>query len=513
MEAATMCDVYRFADFTIVAAHASGGEVGCFRERDGITHFPFFVEIPGTKAEKIDAAATKARILFDSYGRTKGGFGVEPPIYGRAWVLQEQLLSPRMLIFDGPQIRWECVCSHGSERSPRGGMSRHAGHMKAIRMGVLDDVDFFTEMEKGRALDPDPLHRNIRHQYWLNVIMNYTHRGMTAKSDRVVALDGIARALSQKTDEEYVAGLWKGYLRTGLLWGIPHYKEYTPTVEDAFDFDDPRNSLVRHKEPVAPSWSWMSVTLPVTYTIPALVPIPGICTVLDVKVTGTPAKEEGTIKISGHVRKGYVNSIYPYAIREAAKECPSMTFCNRSGRRDYFTFRGRNFPPSEYFIFSPTKPSGKDVLNSSDWRLVRGQWRPDQILDPNTEITFVAIAQDRRGVKEGTLSHRRTDQDPLHVFALGLVPTGRAKDEYTRVGYAEWEHCSWYGYKCGYKNFVGNGNVEKMEGWRGVFSKDLSYGVKQRDGEHAHAFEHDELPDLKKYHKSVCVEETVLAIV
>lgn len=104
-EAATMCDVYRHAVLKIGAAHATGGEIGCFMERDGLLHFPFIVDIPPT--HDTSESAKPHRFRFDSYGREQGVGGPEPALYGRAWVLQEQLLSPRMLIYDGSQVRWE----------------------------------------------------------------------------------------------------------------------------------------------------------------------------------------------------------------------------------------------------------------------------------------------------------------------------------------------------------------------------------------------------------------------
>lgn len=167
-----MCDVYRYATFTIVAAHAPGGDVGCFEDRDGILQFPFFIEIPNSTIASQEPSKAP-RILFDCYGRLQGGLGREPPLYGRSWVLQEQLLSPRMLIFDGSQIRWECNCMHGSERSPLGGMSRHIGHQKAIRAGVMEDKEFFPAPD---PTDPIPdIEARIQHLNWIYAIMDYTY--------------------------------------------------------------------------------------------------------------------------------------------------------------------------------------------------------------------------------------------------------------------------------------------------------------------------------------------------
>ncbi|KAF2643257.1 HET-domain-containing protein [Massarina eburnea CBS 473.64] len=201
-EAATMCDVYRNAVFKIAAAHAAGGDTGCFIDRDGLLHFPFLVDI---LPSGLPSGSTKPhRFQFDSYSREQGLGGPDPPLYGRAWVLQEQLLSPRMLIYDGSQVRWECASGHGSERSPLGGMSRHIGHQRSIRAGIFDPEEFFDLPQ----IDDKHFAARFQLQNWCYGVMDYTHRGMTQPSDRLVAIHGIAQALDRHTTREYYAGIW-----------------------------------------------------------------------------------------------------------------------------------------------------------------------------------------------------------------------------------------------------------------------------------------------------------------
>lgn len=82
-EAATMCDVYRGAALTLAAAHAPGGDIGCFEDRDGILQFPFVVNLPHSRSD--NPKSKQHRILFTSLGRGQGLGGPEPPLYGRAW--------------------------------------------------------------------------------------------------------------------------------------------------------------------------------------------------------------------------------------------------------------------------------------------------------------------------------------------------------------------------------------------------------------------------------------------
>jgi hypothetical protein len=184
-----------------------------------------------------------------------------------------------------------------------------------------------------------------------------------------------------------------------------------------------------------------------------------------------------------------------------------------TGGKQFFTFRDRSFSPMDYFIFSPTKVTGsKNTIESSKWRLVRGKWRPDQVLDPSTEITFIAIAQQNTGeVKYKVPTHN--EDDPLDVYTIGLVPTGKAEGEYIRVGYAVFESCTWYGYQCGPESRPGR-DIEKVEGWRAMLSRDPGYGAKPGTKDaHGHRFEPNMTPGLANYHKSVVAEEKVVVIV
>lgn len=526
-EAATMCDVYQYADLTLAAAHASGGNVGCFKNRDGLLQVPFVVEVP-----QKEFPGSPAHIVFTSYGRSEGLGGPSPPLYGRAWVLQEQILSPRMLIFDGSQLRWECLTTHASERTYSGGMSRHAGHQKAIRKAIVEDEDFFTIGDGA----------HYQHMNWCYAVMDYTHRGMTQSKDRLVALAGIAQALGRYTKSEYLAGLWSQFFWTGMLWSISHVNEYVSTTQDAFDLD--KNPHTRHPEPIAPSWSWASVTVPVVYPTPTITSLDPICHFQSSDMVGGAAVQTGRVWIKGHTRKGFVNAIYPYAIREApSKKLGHMTMQKHEGQKDRIIYQGRAIDPNAYFLFSHTRPNlakfwGSDLhptiqlTRNADWRLVRGTFRPDEIISPMKEITFLAIAQQHAGTRPPSFRTTHEPDDPLSVYTVALVPvrgSGEKTVEYRRVGYAVWTDCAWYGYNCGQKERPGLG-VERPgkwtpeHGWQtndGLFDT-LSWWTKWKDLElyksgggakHVHEYEADALPNFKKYRNSVDITEEVVVIV
>ena len=438
--------------------------------------------------------------------------------------------------FGEVSFRWNVQTCRTSESSPA---RHHAQHQKAVRQGIMHNIEFFSNQ--------DVMDRNfgarMQHLYWCYTVMDFSHRGISQSKDRLIALAGVAQAIVRRTDSHYLAGLWSRFFWAGLLWSIPHTREYTPTTMDAFSIED--NKQVRHTESLAPSWSWASVTVPVVYPSPTLVNLDVICNILSVSTSPIAAVQAGRAEICGHVRKGYVNAIYPFAIQEAISRHRShMMMQKPEGQQNLMTFRGRAFPPNNYFLFSKKRPKmpyllGSDLRPTSyltrswNWRFVRGTFRPDEIISCEQEITFLAIAQQHVGHKASSFLETHESGDPLRVHTIALVPAdqdGQNAGEFRRVGYAVWSDCAWYGYNCGQKQQPGAGKVRpgrwtEEHGWEinDYFFDTLSWWTKWDDLElykrnkrmkHVHEYKAaDALPDLKKYDKDVGIEERTVVIV
>jgi hypothetical protein len=530
-EAATMCDVYQCAVLTIAATHAPGGDTGCFAPRDGLLQLPFYIEVP-----HVTATDAHIRIVFASYGRTSVVGGGDAVLFRRSWVLQEQLLSHRILMFDGTSLKWECLSMHGSETSPTSGTTRYTNYHKAVRTGIMDDHEYFDPPKGAKTLPQDHVFwAQMQVQYWCEMVMEYTHRGMTKPEDRLVALSGIAKALNRHTNKEYWAGLWSQYFTTGLLWGISHGSGIFLTSYNASDTG--QNEKSRHKDAIAPSWSWASVTTAVLYGQGELLNFDRICDVVNVSVSGSVKIQTGSATIRGHVRRGYLNPVYPHAIQEAVAELPHMTAPPPTKRRrlEYSNFKDRLFDPDRYFLISEKHPapSLKDTspLNTSkngNFRLMRGCFQPDELIDPCTEITFIAIAQRHFGSQLTSLLHTHDDEAALRVHTLALVPTEGKPGEYRRVGLAIWEQCAWYGYLCGWKderdrrvyrpaNYLDNGYFQDDSWWdwlaRKIWWDDLEALNECKKGKHKHAYKADTLPELGMYHPNIKVSEETVVII
>lgn len=454
-EAVQMCDIYRNATLTLGAAHASGGEEGCFfNVTEGMRYLPLVVELD---VRTPDHDHIRCRPVFEGRGRgmepNEMSLSAEPALHGRAWVLQEQLLSLRSLSFDGPKLRWNCLETDGSMMVILDDYFMEPLFYATVRNLLADEKDFFTN-RRG-------------YSQWYELVQEYTHRGMTIPSDRLFALAGIAVAIAKTTKAQYCAGLWVEDLFQGLLWHVPHV-DMSPTAFTQKAFDLNRNKHVRHEHLLAPTWSWASVTMPITY--PGLLdPFPMSYIWMNA-ARGTSPFQSDVITITGQTITAYVNSVYPKSIADAHDSVPNMVLWDRVGKhRSYFTFcEYVTFQPSNLFLFSETP-----AVHESEWQFVHGEWCPDEVLDPSTSIIFLAIAQ----------QHIPWDE-AVAVYTIGLIPTGDSSNEFRRVGYAKWDSCTWYGYSCD------NGTEA-----------------------HRHDFVMEGPPDMSAYHESVHVQTGTFNIV
>ncbi|GAB7349461.1 hypothetical protein MBLNU459_g0175t2 [Dothideomycetes sp. NU459] len=416
-ESSQMSKIYQEAQVTIAAAHAQNGLVGCFYKRDGVSSVPFELAIP-TPSVSPNASL---HLLFEPYPDIRYVGTDHPLLYSRAWVFQEQVLSPRMLIFDGAAIRWECLTMYASDVEPSGGIVRQRDALKRIRLRMNSPSLKLSEYNPDQHAED-----------WRSAVMEFTHRGMTKFSDRLIAIAGIAQAIQMRTKATYLAGLWQDQLLLDMLWCVPFDREYDPEMR----FSIPERS--REVSPVAPTWSWASTNLPIYYTDSQK--LEPVCKIIDANINGDLSRVTGYLTLRGHTRKVYVRSIYSSAFKKAATA--SRDFVVEPLERVEYGML--DFHPYHHFLASVSKPGW--FCPKRAFKLVPGTWKPEEILDPAQPITFIAVAERPRAAKGYNLG---TAKDAREVFTMGLVPISGQKDVYRRVGYAQWDFCSWYGYDCG----------------------------------------------------------------
>lgn len=152
------------------------------------------------------------------------------PLYKRAWTLQEQMLSSRVLVYSSCQVWWECLEVKGCDRGKPYSISSNGGWV-----GVLPRNGLVKRVERNLNHDHDYLWKS-----WKEIVENYSDRKLSIAMDKLRALSGLAANFSDIWGCTYYAGLWERRLLEGLRWFSPEPPSWKP------------------EEYTAPSWSWAS---------------------------------------------------------------------------------------------------------------------------------------------------------------------------------------------------------------------------------------------------------------
>ncbi|TGO35117.1 hypothetical protein BHYA_0170g00300 [Botrytis hyacinthi] len=206
----------------------------------------------------------------------------EYAIYGRAWVLQERLLSPRTIHFS-KQLIWECREKRASESFPMG--------LSLISRNGSRDSNFSRDWRLSLRVDGC--------EFWEDTVGRYLKSSLTYPSDQLVALGAIAREYETELDDVYFAGLWKKELPLNLLWKIRRSCQF----------------CLRENTYRCSTWSWTSLEI----CYPAEVQFPrtnvqALVEVLEAKVSSPPGRAH-TEYFAGHIwLKG---KLYPVVSKDS----------------------------------------------------------------------------------------------------------------------------------------------------------------------------------------------------
>lgn len=218
-ESCKMSTVYRHALLTIIASCSSSCNEGFLdRERDApvlLQRLELGGQWTEVRARKVSRVGYHRPYKYDHGGEHRG---VEP-VDIRGWTLQEKLLSPRSVTFTSDEVQWECRAVKRCECN----QPPSEGAMNHLSLSPIEE--------------------------WFSTLEDYTTRRLTNKTDRLVALSGISKAMSRSLHARYAAGIWVTTESTmlmvkGLLW------HKVPGIT--------RPSFAP-EEYLAPSFSWASI--------------------------------------------------------------------------------------------------------------------------------------------------------------------------------------------------------------------------------------------------------------
>ncbi|KAK1829575.1 heterokaryon incompatibility protein-domain-containing protein [Podospora conica] len=167
----------------------------------------------------------------------------------RGWVLQERMLSRRMLYFGRGQIYWTCmermIHEDGMDHYHSNDLVCNGHHLRR----------FFNAMTLSAFLRFIPILRQLSHSLWGDrrtimqdiwelLVLDYTRCSITVESDKLMAVEGLASALSHRSGMTYFHGLWIEMACFGLAWKAKSVSEFPIDTSVGQD--------------CVPSWSWGS---------------------------------------------------------------------------------------------------------------------------------------------------------------------------------------------------------------------------------------------------------------
>jgi hypothetical protein len=207
-ESSLMESVYGGSVITIAASSARNSTQGCFLKPE--------IFSGGLRARVTDGGNQRVQDFrsSDVYDRSTSGTYLAT----RAWALQEKLLPPRTIHFGDRGAFWECKTTLASEYLPDG---------------------FPKQLVR-------PLVRHkIKMEYmWRQIIMLYSAADLSFGKDKLPALSGIARLCHNESEDQYLAGLWRGQIEEQLCW-----HRWRPEA----------GSICKRPAWRAPTWSWASI--------------------------------------------------------------------------------------------------------------------------------------------------------------------------------------------------------------------------------------------------------------
>ena len=290
------------------------------------------------------------------------------PLSTRAWTLQEERLSPRIIYVSGQRMYWSCSHSQHTEM----------GHCSPQRL--LEDPEIIESMRRPQDFLVTRRNQDVKglHEQWLELVKAYAKRVMTKSTDRFPAFSGLAVQYISVYEEqglvrreEYLAGLWRQTFAQGLAWSL-----------------DVAKSPSHNQWSTAPTWSWASVPLCsdiITQpTQPEFEPV-GEFELLDKPNLGKEDQSDESldvVKRGASVKSVKVRGLFRRLLQERSVRRDWEVIRAKNGQKDAFDFsscidefvHSRNLKSGRIVA---SEPHNKEIVSQLDYLFAEGgddQW-------------------------------------------------------------------------------------------------------------------------------------------
>ncbi|KAJ9606814.1 hypothetical protein H2200_008824 [Cladophialophora chaetospira] len=232
-ETSKMGGIYRGSVVMIAASGATSVEQGLFNTRSSSTiheidrQYLVVLNTTLNNGRPSRLYLWHAKSLREEISDTFQQSVLRGPLAKRGWTLQEHVMAPRTLYYTPSQLMWECShCRLSEDNFPQ-----HQGQ----KLYPMADLIY-------------PVHpKTLVRMWYMNLVEEFSQRSFTKFEDKLPAITALAKATFFNRHIDYIAGLWKDSLMTGLCW----YR---------------KGSGRKMEDYCCPSWSWASQNSPVLYT-------------------------------------------------------------------------------------------------------------------------------------------------------------------------------------------------------------------------------------------------------
>lgn len=212
-----------------------------YRDEEGAPRGSIKFWYPGCHSEAVPQSRPESSTPPQDVLRQQPGSVLE----NRGWILQEWLLSTRVLYFGSYQMYFECLStarfeSTHTEIRLQDSAKRLSKHIPSFR----SPVQFYS--------------------WWRQFVERYSECVLSVAEDRLPAISGILHAVKPvQLGDTYLAGIWKGSLPWSLIWRLDGKTYYYPSrlnygaakTQEAVS-GSPASCAEVNAPYVAPSWSW-----------------------------------------------------------------------------------------------------------------------------------------------------------------------------------------------------------------------------------------------------------------
>ena len=330
IESRLMGEVYQNALCNLGATKAKDGNDGLFSERMLFNIRPCVIESNWYDSKYLPAPKKMPLNLTTSSQWDKNS--ERSRLLKRAWVVQEQTLSQRMLHYGEDQMSWECLQLKTDETSWNRSTTSDG------KISLDRDSRMHGSISMFNVADANAVDYNI----WGKVVTKYSACDLTFPAkDKFVAISSIARNLC--AGDTYLAGLWRNDLPSQLNWMT----------------GSPKTQCRRASPWRAPSWSWASIDGPVFHQSPLKLDRSSALHILNTEVT--PA--EGEIDNFGQIIFGKIRLVctllkLKYIINSSSND----SFCLIKDKTANLYHDVGAFQDSELLTCMPIYLSGKQNI-------------------------------------------------------------------------------------------------------------------------------------------------------